>query len=251
MALKHHWKFNGNLQDAVGDLHLTNVVGTPAYTSNKDGVANSCVDNSVDWYAYSYDTVELSDPQRSYSFWMQTPSPSEKFYIYQDKMFYIAKPYSDNHISLYYRTNVNWNSAESGLRGSLEGVIGDWINVCITINNDGVKKMFINGILKGIVTNTIAPVDDTYLSGVLINRFRYFYRVYGIEVYGTNPKNVDEFKYFDHILTDGGVTTVGQAASVNSEVWLLYLDGVNNRPRYTLNEATNVTATTATVSWTK
>ncbi len=246
MALKHHWKFNGNLQDAVGDLHLTNVVGTPAYTSNKDGVPNSCVDNSSEWYAYSGYTTEFSDAQRSYSFWMQTPEQVSELAIYRDEMFYIMKQYITNSISLLYRSSALWGAEFSGLTGSLEGAIGEWINVCITVNNDGVKKMFINGILKGIVTNTIAPVDDIYLSGVLINRFRkfssYFY---------PNTKNIDEFKYFDHILTDGGVTTVGQIASVNSEVWLLYLDGVNNRPRYTLNEATNVTATTATVSWTK
>ena len=250
MALKHHWKFNGNLQDAVGDLHLTNVVGTPAYTSNKDGVANSCLDFSGDyWYAYSYNTVELSDPQRSYSFWIENPSDSYRyaFYIYQDKMFAVQKRRWSNNIFLRYRRDKNWDGGVDVLSVSLEGVIGEWINVCITINNDGVKKMFINGILKGIVTNTIAPVDDVSLSGVLINGDRSAYRIYTSDA----KKNIDEFKYFDHILTDGGVTIVGQAASVNSEVWLLYLDGVNNRPRYTLNEATNVTATTATVSWSK
>lgn len=249
MALKHHWKFNGNLQDAVGDLHLTNVVGTPAYTSNKDGAANSCVDNSVDWYAYSYNTVELSDPQRSYSFWIENPLDtfSTRIPIYQDKMFHVGKPFSSRSIFLWHRSDIRWTQVGSGLSGSFEGVIGDWIHVCITINNVGVKKMFINGILKGIVTNTIAPVDDISRSSVLINRYRHI----NDTMFGANPKNIDEFKYFDHILTDGGLTTVGQAASVNSEVWLLYLDGVNNRPRYTLNEATNVTATTATVSWTK
>ena len=106
--------------------------------------------------------------------------------------------------------------------------------------------MFINGVLKGVVTSTIAPVDDISRSGVLINRYRH-----ADDLFGANGSNIDELKYFDHILTDGGVTMVGQTASVDSEVWLLYLDGVNNRPRYTLNEATNVTATTATVSWTK
>lgn len=246
MALKHHWKFNGNLQDAVGDLHLINVVGTPAYTSNKDGVANSCLDNSVSWYAYSHNTTELSDSQRSYSFWIQTPPPLGGLAIYQDRMFHIAKDYLVNGISLAYRSSTLWDYDLTGLYGEFSSIENEWIHVCITINNVGVKKMFINGILKGIVTNTIAPVDDIYRSGVLINRFRN-----GDAISGANPKNVDEFKYFDHILTDGGVTIVGQAASANSEVWLLYLDGVNNRPRYTLNEATNVTATTATVSWTK
>lgn len=249
MALKHHWKFNGNLQDAVGDLHLTNVVGTPAYTSNKDGVANSCVDNSTKWYAYSNNTVELSDSQRSYSFWMENPSDIYplRCYIYQDKMFmfYVREDQSRDTISLACRYNINWYPGHV-LSVSFLGVTEDWIHVCITINNVGVKKIFINGILKGTVTNTIAPVDDVSLSGVLINGFRDAY-----SLSGENRKNVDEIKYFDHILTDGGVTTVGQAVSVNSEVWLLYLDGVNNRPRYTLNEATNVTATTATVSWTK
>lgn len=243
MALKHHWKFNGNLQDAVGDLHLTNVVGTPAYTSNKDGVANSCVDNSSKWHAYSDNTTEFSDAQRSYSLWIQTPSPSSSYcVIYQDKM-YVFLTFSNN-LEVHYRDSESWSSS-TVLSVPMTSVENEWLHVCITINNSGVKKLFINGILKSIKTNSISPRDSMRDSGASINAGR------NPRYPNPNLKSVDEIKYFDHILTDGGVTTVGQAASVNSEVWLLYLDGVNNRPRYTLNEATNVTATTATVSWTK
>lgn len=245
MALKHHWKFNGNLQDAVGDLHLTNVVGTPAYTSNKDGVANSCLDNSVEWHAYSDNTTELSDVQRSYSFWIENPSDVyyDSLNIYQDKMFSIKKD-SSNKIVLMYRQNIYWSGSFAGLAGSLLGVTGDWFHVCLTINNDGVKKIFINGILKGVITNTIAPFDDVSLSGVVINKFRYW-----AGACDKNIKNVDEIKYFDHILTDGGVTTTEQTASIDSEVWQLYISGVNNIPPYTLNPATDITGTSARLTW--
>jgi hypothetical protein len=246
MGLKHHWKFNNNLQDAVGDLHLTNVVGTPAYTSNKDGVANSCLDNSAAWYAYSDNTTGLSYSQRSYSFWIENPSGnySDRLQIYQDKMFHIGKSTNSNNITLYYRNNINWSDTSVGLVGSLLGVTGDWIHVCFTINNDGIKKIFINGILKGVITNTIAPTDDVSLSGVLINKLRNW-----AAFNYNNIKNVDEIKFFDHILTDGGIMTVGEVASLDSEVWQLYLAGVNNLPPYTQNPATDITGTSAKLSW--
>lgn len=247
MALKHHWKFNNNLQDAVGDLHLTNVVGTPAYTSNKDGVANSCLDNSVAWYAYSDNTTGLSYNQRSYSFWIDSPSDfaySSIAVIYQDKMFIILKQFNTRNIWLVYRSDINWCNSYVGLSGSYLGVTGDWAHVCLTINNDGIKKIFINGILKGVITNTIAPIDDISLSGVLVNKFR---SLSGFSE--NNPKNVDEIKIFDHILTDGGVTTIGQPASIDSEVWQLYIAGVNNIPAYTLNPATDITGTSARLTW--
>lgn len=244
MALKHHWKFNNNLQDSVGDLHLTNVVGTPAYTSNKDGVPNSCLDNSSKWYAYSRYTTELSDAQRSYSLWIQTPSPSSGYCaIYQDKMYMIHANSNDLDV-LYLTKSGQWEELALVLSVSLEGVIGEWINVCITINNDGVKKLFINGILKNIITNSISPTGSMSYGGVLINKFR---NSSGFH-YG-NAVNIDEIKYFDHILTDGGVAAVDQTASADSEVWQLYLSGVNNVPAYTLNPATNITGTSAKLTW--
>lgn len=246
MALLHHWKFNGNLQDAVGDLHLTNVVGTPAYTSNKDGVANSCLDNSASWYASSNSTLECGDSQRSYSFWIKKDSDvNTHMGIYQDRMFFIEK--EAKNISLKYRANSSWATypvlADNGVfDGASSGI---WINICFTINNNGVKKMFINGILKSIIINTIAPTDSIDYSSVFINAFRIASTIFSYP----SVKDIDEFKYFDHILTDGGLTAIGQVASVDSEVWQLYISGVNNMPPYILNPATDITGTSARLTW--
>jgi hypothetical protein len=236
MALKHHWKFNNNLQDAIGDLHLTNVVGTPAYGNNKDGVANSCLDNSVVWYAYSdiYDVFNID--QRSISFWYKNVNDTTLRTYFSDSAFIV----DGSNTNIRIRRN---NSTTGQLSIIIDTPINNWNNIIFTINRDGIKKLFIDGVLKGIITNTW-----TYLTTTL--------KCFAVNATTTSgisgssvQKDFDEIKYFDHILTDGGVTTIGQVASLDSEVWQLYISGVNNIPAYTLNSATEIAGTSAKLSW--
>lgn len=241
MALKHHWKFNGNLQDAVGDLHLVNVVGTPAYTSNKDVVANSCLDNSVAWYASSDSTLECGDAQRSYSFWIKKDSDTTNNQsIFQDRFYWIYRQY--NNIAIQYRYSSSYTTLLFlDASNILSGIsIDEWFNIIITLNNNGLKKVYINGVLKFTASSNITPFDGSY--PVFIN-------IRSPSGQYPQKSNIDEIKYFDHILTDGGITTVGEVASLDSEVWQLYLAGVNNIPAYTLNPATDITGTSAKLSW--
>ena len=243
-TLLHHWKFQNNLQDAVGDVHFSNTNGTPAYTANKDGIANSCLDNSTSWYAHSTEQVtEFGDATRTYSFWVKTPETTSKSFIYQDRMFCIDRSFDSTGIAVYYRTSSTYATAVAMNCLNIwdNFTAGEWVHMCLTIENDGDKKLFVNGILRHIGTSTISPYDGSWET--IINKFKnnsgYFYE---------NVLNVDEMKYYSGILTDGGATVVGEQAT--EEVWELYLSGVNNINALTLNEARNVTESQAYLTWT-
>lgn len=246
MALKHHWKFSNNLQDSVGDLHLTNVVGTIAYTANKDLISNTALDCSVDFRAYSNNTTELGEAQRSYSLWAKKNLSTNSQTLYMDRVFKIVMDNSSNGIFLYFKSgNYIDYTYESISYTGLSAIVSEneWFNLIITNNNDGAKKIFINGVLVNYRVTTITPSVTGYPVHIGITPFNDIGSSY------QNRTNIDEIKYFDHILTDGGITTIGQPASLDSEVWQLYISGVNNIPAYTLNPATDITGTSARLNW--
>lgn len=245
MALKHHWKFNNNLQDAVGDLHLTNVVGTPAYGNNKDNIANSTADCNGTWYV-STDalTTGIEEEQNiSYSFWIKQGSASGYRWIYSGR----SKPISNegmfaivNDTGIRVQLQTNTGREYWDYSGILDNN-GEWQNIIITINiSSQLIKIFNNRVLKKTQTTNGTSIVTTTQPIIL------FAATGGI---GKMPIPIDEFKFFDTVLTDGGVTTAGQSASLDSEVWRLYISGVNNIPAYTLNPATEITGTSARLSW--
>jgi hypothetical protein len=237
MALKHHWKFNNNLQDAIGDLHLTNVVGTPTYTSNKDGVANSCADFDTTWYGYRGTLTENIEENTNYtySFWLKRTPTADIRSIYTGKIDKFGRTiYTLNTNNLVFGDPANFFIATMSLTN-------EWNHYVLTINKTNTTlKIFENGILiylSNSISNSITTMNDKIYIGSSSTGGYIF------------NKELDEFKIFDTTLTDGGVTTIGQTASLDSEVWQLYLAGVNNIPAYTQNPATDITGTTARLSW--
>lgn len=238
MALKHHWKFSNNLQDAVGDLHLTNVVGTPAYTSNKDGVANSCADFDTTWYGYSGaltpDIVLENATEFTYSFWVYVPN----MYLQQQNIYVGRISEGSGNLGLYLSGYALYFPSNGGTKNFTITRDNNWHHYILKYSSTGIKA-FEDGILKYSTSNTKYTANRNNV-------------VFGIGVNLTSYKlntELDEFKFFDHSLTDGGVTTIGQAAALDSEVWQLYLAGVNNIPAYTLNPATDITGTSAKLTW--
>jgi hypothetical protein len=238
MALKHHWKFNNNLQDAIGDLHLTNVVGTPTYTSNKDGVANSCADFDTTWHGYSEalppDSILENATEFTYSFWLYVPNISLPLQnIYVGRM-----SEGSGNFGIYISSNALVFPSNNGGQSFIITRDNNWHHYVIKYSTSGIKS-FEDGVLKYSTTNTkYTRTQNKVIFGVGVN----------LTNYKLNTP-LDEFKFFDHSLTDGGVTTIGQAASLDSEVWQLYLAGVNNIPAYTQNTATDITGTSARLTW--
>jgi hypothetical protein len=257
-TLEHHWKFNGNLQDAVGDAHFVDGTTLPTYTQNKDGVDDSALYPSVDFDMKAYVQTEGFEENESfsYSFWhkFDDVAAENESAVYWGRVIAANGPPillstgSGRYILYCHGRFLPAAGGHSNRRFTavVEPVdtayLQEWHFLTITMkrNTDTTItiKMYIDGILRGI-ENTPAG-------------YAYDVQSYAPKIgVGQSYCRIDEFKFFNGALDDGGVGAVGQPAKPNSEIWLLYLDGVNNRPRYTLNEATNVTATTATVSWTK
>lgn len=267
-TLKHHWKFNGNLQDAVGDCHLVDG-GIPTYVQNKDGVDNSAMQPVEGQLTKSYsitDGFEKGSDNFSYSFWCRfvdahigPPDGSDGQIIYRGltgmggATIFVNNWYNQYRpvfsAVFYYNGGNSWGIDDAA---ATTEYIESWHFITITVESDifgegnydanYTVRIYIDGVLR----NTPSATHTGKIKWNMPNAIGF----------GGTSKNspniqIDEFKFFDGILDDGGLTVKGQIAKPNSEIWLLYLDGVNNRPRYTLNEATNVTATTATVSWTK
>lgn len=265
-TLKHHWKFNENLQDAVGDCHLVDG-GIPTYVQNKDGVDNSAMQPVKGQMTKSYsitDGLEKGSDNFSYSFWCRFvdagigpdahPSWGQIIYIGLAAYNYTIcvntryGRYDPVFAASFSSGGYSWTVGGEAVTTEY---IESWHFITITVESDifgednydanYIVRIYVDGVLK----NTPYAKHTgkiTYNANTIS---------FGGNVEASQNIQIDEFKFFDGILDDGGLTVKGQIAKPNSEIWLLYLDGVNNRPRYTLNEATNVTATTATVSWTK
>lgn len=267
-TLKHHWKFNENLQDAVGDCHLVDG-GIPTYVQNKDGVDNSAMQPVKGQMTKSYsitDGLEKGSDSFSYSFWCRFVDAD----IPLDAGSYGQIIYRGL-VTYDYTICVNMDNRSKEYRPVFRAIFSSGSRSHWTIDRETTTTEYIESwhFITITVESDIFGEDDRdanyivriYIDGVLrntpsaIHTGKIMYEAntigFGGNVERSQNIQIDEFKFFDGILDDGGLTVKGQIAKPNSEIWLLYLDGVNNRPRYTLNEATNVTATTATVSWTK
>lgn len=242
MALIHHWKLNNNLQDAVGDMHLSNVVDTPVYGNNKDGIANSATTQNLTWSAYSSDTL-LENSKKSVSVWLKKSSDNSGTTIFSDGIHEYR--YISGAMGMIQCSDLlNYGRSNTAYDQLLEINFDEWFNLIFVIDYTGYTKFFVNGVLKRIFSNSWTNYGAN--KRVSVNGC---WDRFGIFQKNGNSSDSDEIKLFDHILTDGGVTTTGQTASLNSEVWQLYLAGVNNIPAYTMNPATDIAGTSARLTW--
>lgn len=238
-TLKSHWRFNNGLGDSTGDFPIINLNGTtPKYTENKDGVENAAALSDNTWYGWSNLITGDNRDEYAVSLWIRRGSGIVDSSIFSDGCHFIRNGLSDSTLI------ITLISTASPISVTIPAGIGstDWFHLVYKVDNiSRIRKVFINGILLAYDTSIFyLPTTNKYFS-VNCN--------YVTSVSRTgNARYIDEVKYFEGVLSDGDVTLLGQQAT--GEVLELYLAGVNNISPPILNPATNITSSTADISWT-
>ncbi len=243
----HKYRFSGNSQDNIGNLHFTTETGTPVYTKNMYQMENSAVgfNKLFNYYCSTAESLE-STLNFSYSFWFKlNTSIKDKQYtaLYTGKFYYNDGSYDSTYSTICFEY-WNWRvyilafNAKSSM--SLSPTDNTWHNCVITVDKKSVVKIFIDGILYGSTSYYTYYIK--YNSGYLFLG----------KSYKTTSSiqncciDIDEFTMYNTTLTDGGVSVVGDYAG--GDVFNIYKHGVEIQEAPSLN-ATNITQSSAIITW--
>lgn len=243
----HKYRFSGNSQDSIGNLHFTTEAGTPVYTKNMYQMENSAVgfNKLFNYYGSTGEPLEGTS-NFSYSFWFKLNTSID------DKDFtalYTGKYYYGDGSNSAYSTICFKHSYGKVYIGAFNATTSmylsptdnTWHNCVITVDKTSVVKIFIDGILYGNKSYGSAYVY--YNSGYL--RLG--------KSYATSKSiqncciDIDEFTIYNTTLTDGGISAIGDYAS--GEVFDIYKHGVEIQEAPSLNNATNITQSSAIITW--
>jgi len=246
-TVRHHWKFDGNLNDSVGNAHFTgcsNLNYKVKYTINKERQEGKALNNYPMWRkAYSSNVVDGFSGKCAMSAWVQRSSSSSS-----------SSGYSYGVVCLFNLFGIGVEPTKvTFIQGSYSGGYrtvsipstidyGDWFHVLLQIDRTtGGLKGYINGVLV-VKYSTTAYTGPLPASSFFLN-----YNSLSPNQNYVNASNSDEIKVYDGWLTDGDIE-VGQQAK--GEVLELYFEGVNNIKRPTITQISNITHEGADVSWT-
>jgi hypothetical protein len=244
----HKYRFSGNSQDNIGDLHFITQTGTPIYTQNMYQMENSAVgfNKLFNYYVSTAESLE-GTLNFSYSFWfkLNTSIDDKQFTsLYTGKYYYNGGGSNSTYSTIcfeYSSSKVYIRAFNTKSSMYLSSTDNTWHNCVITIDKSLVVKIFIDGVLYG--NTSYADAYIYYNSGYLFLGKSY--------VSSSSIQNcsidIDEFTIYNTTLTDGNTSAIGDYAA--GEVFDIYKHGVEIQEAPSLNNATNITQSSATITW--
>lgn len=215
-----HWSFdNGSLLDESGNnRHLAQATAKLVkFSSDKDGNANSCalIDLIHSWLETPF-SENVASP--TISCWVKTNGNYGALVFIRG-----SGNFSEGFGIQYWSTGYfSIQTAVSGTGEITSGNIAgnnNWQHVVATYDK-------INGLLKIYVDKVLALIKSVSTTGIT---YHFEDNINNIKIGYNNYENfkgyLDEIRIYDRVLSDGGLTTLGQTAT--GEVAELYDMGVN------------------------
>jgi len=149
--LVHHWKFDSDLLDAVGD-NDGEATGTVSYAEGADGESNAAISVTASDFVWSEDILSIAGPaQRTINFWFKAAEQTEAAVSYGSRsseggLFEILLNYpTGSYAGHFWGTNMDTGASGSGTQPSVSW--NDWIMVTMTYDGTNVK-LYQNDTLK-------------------------------------------------------------------------------------------------------
>ena len=211
MPLIHQWKFNGSLQDSVGDLDLVDIGNKAAYTN---GIVEKCLDYpdgpSIGQGLGTGENPLPSTPNHSWSicFWIRNVE-EDVFFTLIDGLtprLYFSRSTEKNVFKISF--NDGTNSGEALLKLGTNSLKNQFTHFAFIYRASNlIPKLYINGVeqvgqdidfIQSFTTNLISKQNNTFI----ISNTDYGYQLEDLRIYDEAITEAEVLKIYDYICAE-------------------------------------------------